>query len=209
MAIREDLESHGVNVYVSREEDEFVELIERSKMSNNTDAVCFISVHYNASNGNYGLIIANKKEGSLQLANDVKNQLAKVRDNIKIWENNDKYSVLRNTNVPAIIVETCFMDNEKDLLVANTKEKRINIGKHISHGILDYLNVEHIDCGKDKTKINNISKDGKSNSIILMQEILQNNNDSKEKRMSYIKTILANNSRINFIIKIKQILGID
>ena len=206
MAIREDLESHGVKVYVSREKDEFVKLIERSKMSNNTDAVCFISVHYNASNGNYGLIIANKKKGSSQLANDVKNQLAKVRDNVKIWESNDKYSVLRNTNVPAIIVETCFMDNEKDLLVANTKEKRVNIGKHISHGILDYLDVEYTNCNKDN---NNTSNDGKSNSIILMQEILENNNDSKEKKISYIKNILANNSRENFIVKIRQMLGID
>ena len=51
----------------------------------------------------------------------------------------DYYAVIRGTNMPAVIVEVCFLDNSKDVQIADTLAERQRNGREIAHGILRYL----------------------------------------------------------------------
>ena len=218
LACKNTLEEYGIKVHITREKDVFYTLQKRSELANTSDAECFISIHYNATDnhkGKYGLIIGNKKDTSTKLTKCIKNELLNVRDNIQIWDNYGYYSVLNRTNLPSVIIETAFIDNVEDSKVADTLEKRQEIGKYIAYGIMDYLEVE-----KDKSKeeytsrvdktSNEIDNDTESSKEISKKEevvnvvnrtdksflervikILHKNNKGSQDKMNYIKEILG------------------
>ena len=141
-ACKETLEKYGVEVIMTREDDIFLSLAERKKIANSADVS--ISIHYNATKnhkGAYGLIIGGKTEGSTKLAYSIKDELLKVRDNVQVWENNDYYA-MTNLKVPAVIVESAFIDNPNDSKYADTLKEREEIGRRIAYGILNYLNID-------------------------------------------------------------------
>lgn len=119
MAIGERLEQCGINVVYTRTTDEFVSLLERSRISNNNDADLFVSVHRNSAtnpnaNGVEVLVYTNPSAKSLQTAEDILQSLASVgiQSNRGIKQAN--LSVLRETNSPAILIELGFINNDED-----------------------------------------------------------------------------------------------
>ena len=71
MTIGERLEQCGINVVYTRTTDEFVSLLERSRISNNNDADLFVSVHRNSAtnpnaNGVEVLVYTNPSAKSLK-----------------------------------------------------------------------------------------------------------------------------------------------
>lgn len=197
-ACRNVLEENGVKVYTSRIDDTFVSLRTRSKIANNMNCDLFVSIHYNASGGNYGLIIGSKKSGSTELAKDVKDNLLEVRDDIKIWENYGYYSVLNNTDMKSIIIETAFIDNKEDRKIADTPKERKIIGKQIAYGILDNLNIKYQENTNTNDKKTNpkdyLSKIPNKQETMLERilRITNRNNDSSvvKEKLEYVKRLL-------------------
>lgn len=158
----------------------------------------FVSIHYNASGGNYGLIIGSKKSGSTELAKDVKDNLLEVRDDIKIWENYGYYSVLNNTDMKSIIIETAFIDNKEDRKIADTPKERKIIGKQIAYGILDNLNIKYQENTNTNDKKTNpkdyLSKIPNKQETMLERilRITNRNNDSSvvKEKLEYVKRLL-------------------
>jgi N-acetylmuramoyl-L-alanine amidase len=136
LALRDYLESAGAEVFMSRSADETVDLKYRSIMAEESGAEYFISIHHNApgSNENYWTDYTSTYYHSLpgnydyepfdhDMARYVQRDLAYVMRNsgglgsfdgtysdFRIYPG-DGFSVLRETQIPAILIECAFFTN--------------------------------------------------------------------------------------------------
>lgn len=130
---------------------------ERCRIANNTKCDYFISIHCNAfadtsAKGTETLIygiggeaekLANKVNAEIVKSLKTTNRGIKVRTNL---------GVLKNTNMPAILVETAFITNASDAQLL--KNKQVEFAKAIFTGVCDYLGIEKktsVDSNKIET----------------------------------------------------------
>jgi len=112
--------NYQIEVYLTRDSDKTVALMERSSYANRLNADLFVSVHVNAGGGSgfesYIYNSANLTIAQIQsklhfiVANFYKALGFKNRGMKKA-----NFSVLRNPLMPAILLENLFIDNPKDL----------------------------------------------------------------------------------------------
>lgn len=125
--------------------DKSTDMQERKSIANNQDADLLISIHQNSytSSSVKGaqVFYYETSESSKQLAEFVQDRLIQLdNSNTRISKSNDSYYILKQTDIPAIIVECGFLSNssEADLLADENYQK--NIAWAIYTGILDYYN---------------------------------------------------------------------
>jgi len=167
-ACKSELEQYnGVTVYMTREDDTFVELGERARRAKAWGANIFVSLHMNsataAANGvevyypnrGHNANIHNQGEA---LAQQIQNQLVSLglnNRNIKFKDATDGskyddgslmdyYSVIRNNKlngIPGIIVEHAFLTNSSD--AARLKDDNFvkQLGIADATGIANYFNL--------------------------------------------------------------------
>ncbi len=142
------LESSGVEVKMSRNtvtdncdnSSITTSLRQRSNMANSWGADYFVSIHCNAGGGTgtevysytYGsdaYKLAEKIQSKLVSATGLSNRGAKVAN----------FSVLARSNMPAVLVETAFIDSAKDAKLLGSDSGREIIAKAIYEGILSHL----------------------------------------------------------------------
>lgn len=154
LSLRSFLEANGIKVFMTRTNDVFLSLEARTSMANNIMAqypnteIVFISLHHNAGGGDRGEYIHSIYRGKGQtlaecIGSEMESQLGQQK---KVYEkagegNKDYYYVIRNTNMDAIIVEVCFLDNAEDVKIADTKAEQIRNGKVIGAGVLKHFGV--------------------------------------------------------------------
>ncbi|WP_277679962.1 peptidoglycan-binding protein [Gracilibacillus dipsosauri] len=108
----------GVRVNISRNDDTFVVLEDRSKMANEWGADYFISVHNNAFMGvgkgfeSYVHTTASKTEKQIQSV--LHEHLISKIGGVDRGQHEANFNVLRNTNMPAILLEYLFIDNYEE-----------------------------------------------------------------------------------------------
>jgi N-acetylmuramoyl-L-alanine amidase len=147
--VRDFLQQLGYQVLLTREEDKFVSLEKRAKMANECKPVLFVSIHYNSapsaeaqgievffyqSKEPKGRALKSKRLAQIVLKNVLAETQAKSRG-VK----HGNFLVIRETNMPAILVEGGFVTNEAELqnLKDPTYLKRLAWG--IVRGIEEYL----------------------------------------------------------------------
>ncbi|MEN2466411.1 peptidoglycan-binding protein [Ornithinibacillus sp. JPR2-1] len=124
----------GVVVDYSRQTDTFIPLEERANKANNGGADYFVSLHLNASNGQgkgFETYIYNGKvtNETIRRQNDIHSYLI---DKINIMDRGMKqanFSVLRNTNMPALLIEYMFIDNKAENQKLSSKQYRNWLGE--------------------------------------------------------------------------------
>lgn len=138
------LEKEGIETKLIRIDKansyEFEDCYERARMANEWGADIYIEVHLNSFNSKaYGTetYVISESTAAVEVAKrinkSVVNALGTVdRTNGKGFKTNN-YIVLRETNMPAILVETLFCDNKSDCEKYNANA----IGKAIAAGILN------------------------------------------------------------------------
>lgn len=112
------LEARGVSVVMTRQEDVYLSLEDRAACANEYDADLFISVHCNFYDENIlvrGFEVyyyQNKQAKSFAdaILNDLKSTGQFKTRNVK----SASYYVLKNTQMPAILLEMGFLTNEQD-----------------------------------------------------------------------------------------------
>lgn len=147
--VRDFLQQLGYQVLMTREEDKFVSLDKRAKIANERNPTLFVSIHYNSapSAEAQGIEVffyqsKDNKERSLKskrLAQAVlKNILAETEAKSRGVKQGN-FLVIRQTTMPAILVEGGFVTNEAELqnLKDPTYLKRLAWG--IVRGIEEYL----------------------------------------------------------------------
>ncbi|WP_229740626.1 peptidoglycan-binding protein [Ornithinibacillus halotolerans] len=124
----------GVDVKISRSTDTFIELEDRSKMANKWGADYFVSFHTNAYLGlskGFETYIYNGKVSNetKNRQKDIHNYLAKRIDVNDRGMKTANFNVLRNTNMPAILLEYMYIDNKAENKLLASKSYRAYLGR--------------------------------------------------------------------------------
>lgn len=136
------LRQGGYQVIMTRTSDVFISLDQRARLANNRDGDVFVSIHANAVGGNRpevnGLETYYFQTGRL-LAHTIHRNILRrfnVRDrNVR----QARFYVLRNTNMPAVLVEVGFLTGSVDNRNLSNPTYRRQMGEAIAHGIMEYL----------------------------------------------------------------------
>lgn len=147
--LRDTLNRRGISVVVTRDCDMFVPLSARCRIANSALADLFVSVHINASpkpeaHGIETWYYAASSRG-FDFARTVH---AEVRDAYHTIDRGVKGSpgfyVLKNTHMPAILVECGFITNDADVTELSKDSVLANLASAIADGIVEYgeLNVK-------------------------------------------------------------------
>ena len=125
--VRNILISKGFEVELSRSTDQYVSLSDRAAQANAWDADLFVSIHCNSAtsssaNGTecYTHPTANASTKSLS-----KNMSAALASKLGLTNRGHKesnFAVLRLSNMPAILIETAFINNANDANKLKTRE---------------------------------------------------------------------------------------
>jgi N-acetylmuramoyl-L-alanine amidase len=138
-----------LEVILTRSEDTYVSLDERTKMANSQNVDLVVSIHQNAESGGntaYGTETYYQK-------NDVDDseKLAKsIQDTICLYLNTrnrgiypSNLEVLRDTDMPSALVEVGFLTNKKEVKKLNNEDYQNKMAEGISQGILSYIDSKH------------------------------------------------------------------
>lgn len=132
LKLKELLEEQGIRVVLTRDKDIFMKLEERVQIANGEKADLFISIHcnyYEKDSSIYGLECYYCKSGE-----EGKHYAEKIMETIKESENivsrNVKpadYYILKNTTVPAVLVEIGYLSNynERNQLMSEEYQEKL------------------------------------------------------------------------------------
>ena len=145
LAVGELLSQNGVDVLYTRTDDVYDSPYRKAMIANESGADYLISFHRNASpiagnaSGIETLVYADRGVAA-QMARDINRELAALgfRD-IGVIER-PGLAVLRRSRMPAVLIETGFIDNDADNLKFD--EEFEEIAAAISNGILETLRNE-------------------------------------------------------------------
>lgn len=159
LGAKEELEAHGVKVVTTRSSDIYLSLGERCKISNKSNADLFVSIHHNAGGGDRAECIysVNETENTLgyRTAKFFKQEFEAIGQTTNVYSkrgtSGDYFAVIRGTAAPAIICEICFVDNKKDVEIADTVEEQKRNGKMIANAILKACGIIRTTTPKPQT----------------------------------------------------------
>lgn len=149
VALRDQLQELGANVYMTRSDDTFVTLGERSRIANRMGADFFVSVHSDSTRNRSisgSTVYYHKQISSCRaLAHSIAARLEAmgsiptkgIRSDSVLY--NSGLSVLRNSQMVSVLVECGYMTNLGDVtkLVQSAMQQRI--AQSIADGLRDYV----------------------------------------------------------------------
>ncbi|HFI0935122.1 TPA: GBS Bsp-like repeat-containing protein [Streptococcus suis] len=164
--LKANLLALGINVLMTRTADYNVDFVtERSRMANSSNADLFISLHFNAtgagttrakgietywyqSNPSYPSKINQAHHNdptrlaeSQTLANQVQASLIKETGAYNRGVKRETFAVLRETKIPAVLVEMGFMDNPSELQVIKQDSYQTKLAKALAQGIANWYGI--------------------------------------------------------------------
>ncbi|WP_206459879.1 N-acetylmuramoyl-L-alanine amidase [Anaerovorax sp. IOR16] len=159
--LNEKLQAAGLNTIMSRNGDHSAspnsknaleDRIYRSNWANSENATLFVSIHNNSA-GNVTSATGtetfyNETEGKAAYGISSKELAASVQKKMTAYlgtrnrgvKNGSELSVLRRTEMPAILMEGAFLSNPDDLQLMLTDTFRENYANAVSEAIIEYLN---------------------------------------------------------------------
>lgn len=145
LAVGRILQDNGIDVVYTRTEDVYQTPFQKAQIANQEDADFFISFHRNSSpmpNQYSGAetLIYDRSGQKLDMAENINSQLETVGfQNLGVRER-PGLVVLRRTKMPALLVETGFINTDADNQLFD--EKFEQIAQAIADGVLETLRVE-------------------------------------------------------------------
>ncbi|MGL5313105.1 MAG: N-acetylmuramoyl-L-alanine amidase [Peptostreptococcaceae bacterium] len=138
---------NDVQVIMSRTDDRYMSLADRAKMANSENVNAVISVHLNAEAGGntaYGVETYYRKaptDGSDKLASTVQKSIKSYVDIRDRGIREDNFQVLRETSMPAILIECGFLTNPTEAQKLLNEEYQESLTEGIVQGILSFLDT--------------------------------------------------------------------
>ena len=140
--IRERLDDSSVEVIMTREEDATVSLDERCEIANASGAALFVSIHANSFTDEsvWGLesYFYKGSESGRALSDTVLAHAERAGIAVRYSREGD-YQVIRDTKIPAILIETGYMTNPADLERLRSEEYQSLLAEAIAGAIIEYL----------------------------------------------------------------------
>lgn len=148
--LRQYLKQMGFRVAMTRNDDRFIALDKRAEFANKKKAALFISVHYNSAPSaearGVEVFYYQSKENrartlaSKHLANDVLKSILRATQAPSRGVKHGNFAVIRETEIPAILVEGGFVTNEEDLKNLKDPAYLKKLAWGMAEGIQEYLN---------------------------------------------------------------------
>jgi N-acetylmuramoyl-L-alanine amidase len=145
------LEQGGATVIMTRVTDEALaedkkdDMRSRKEIANTSHGDILVSIHQNSypdsKVSGYQIFYYNTSDNSKNLANNINNKLKETvnPNNRLLPAANKNYFVLRQTELPAVIVECGFLTNSSDKYNLTTDKYQSKIAWGIYMGIVDYF----------------------------------------------------------------------
>jgi N-acetylmuramoyl-L-alanine amidase len=137
------LEGKGVTVVQTRLDDSEIELEPRVSQANRASANLFVSIHANAIDLTRpdvnGIETYYYSDRSLALANSIHSSVVAGtgRPNRRVRQ--ARFYVLKNTAMPAVLVEVGFVTGAEDAALLPTSDYQTQMAEAIARGILEYV----------------------------------------------------------------------
>lgn len=144
-ACEKELKRHGVEVIMGRTADVELTFEQEVAPANEKKAVIAIFPHVNAGGGDGAEVFyypgsANGKK----LATLCLKYIGEIGQNINRGIKERAFYVLKYTNMPAILPEAFFIDNDKDNDIGDTKAEQEAFGVAYAKAALEYLGIKYI-----------------------------------------------------------------
>jgi N-acetylmuramoyl-L-alanine amidase len=150
LLVRKYLEEMGYRVIMTRSKDVFIPLYRRVSIANKTKAILFASIHYNSSPSAdaHGIEVfyhggsdTKRSKESRSLATSVLTELIFHTTAHSRGVKNGNFHVIRETSMPAILIEGGFMTNSEERANLRDKHYLEKIAKGIAFGIDKHVKV--------------------------------------------------------------------
>src|SRR5699024_5792985 len=150
--IQSKLKNYNVKVIMTRTTDKFLSLTERTNIANRNKADLFLSVHINSGGGTgFESFIYN---GSIQTAtkgyqSTLHSAIMKQIDVKDRGKKSANFAVVRQSNMPAVLTETLFIDTKSDANKLKDSKFLNSVAQGHADGIVKQLGLKK--SGKTNT----------------------------------------------------------
>ncbi|MFS0688720.1 N-acetylmuramoyl-L-alanine amidase [Sporosarcina sp. 179-K 8C2 HS] len=149
--LRHYLLLEGVDVFYSHENSRDVPLSERASIANRLDADAFVSIHANAFGNGWNeaqgietYMYPQVSKRTAALANLIHSSMISACGRKDRGVKTANFAVLRETKMPAVLVECGFMTNREEASLLLSRAYRVQCARAIGFGILSWLYHEKI-----------------------------------------------------------------
>ncbi len=146
--LRRHLERKGYHVVMTRNRDEYIPLKKRAELANNVKSQVMVSLHFNAAkntNAN-GMEIFYYPKGepwrmksSKRLAQTVLAKMLSGTDAQSRGIKEGNFCVIRETHMPAILVEGGFITNHEEMVKMRNDQYLDSLALSIANGLDEYF----------------------------------------------------------------------
>ncbi len=141
--IEAKLKTKGVQVQMSRYDDTYLSLTERTRMANNWGADIFVSIHQNSATNSSAEGIEtyyhSSRQDSKELAVEIQNDLIQSTNVTNRGVKTANYSVIQTASMPSNLVECGFISNPTEAKNLSSSSYQDKVADGIVNGIMDYL----------------------------------------------------------------------
>lgn len=143
--VQAKLQSQGARVIMTRTGDTYPTLSDRVDITKNSYAEVFVSIHANAAgasaSGAETFYNTSKNENgteSSELAKEIQKQIVALADMNDRGAKNQEFYVIKNQNIPSVLVELGFITNSNDLSKLVSSQYQELYAEAIYRGIKNY-----------------------------------------------------------------------
>ena len=141
LAMKAELERHGVTVGISRVKDENDRLAEEIRECNVFAPDLAVEVHNNAGGGDgFECYISGKNQTARQLAERIEAEVKLIGQNSRGVKVSTSLGWVNKVKAPAVLCEGFFLDSA-DRAIADTAEKQRRFGQAYARGVLGQLGI--------------------------------------------------------------------
>jgi N-acetylmuramoyl-L-alanine amidase len=150
-SVRDELvNNYIVDVRMTRDDDTFVELSDRADFANKLDADYFVSLHHNAYNQKAEgfetfVYPGTRSDRTGEMQDVIHDEIMTYLKPLGVHDRGKKeanFAVLRETNMPAILVENLFVDHDYDARLLKDLKFIDGLAKVIARGIAKAMNLK-------------------------------------------------------------------
>jgi len=148
-AVDDLLTNWGYDTFLTRQKDIFVPLQQRSLLARKNHCTLFVSIHYNSTPKPtkasgvevyyYTRTNPHRSKASKTLASSIANRVSYVSKNTSRGVKPGDFAVIRETNIPAVLVEVEFLSNPNEAKKLSNKNYIELLSWAIAKGVEDHI----------------------------------------------------------------------
>lgn len=141
LAMKAELERHGVTVGISRVKDENDRLAEEIRECNAFEPELAVEVHNNAGGGDgFECFVNGRDSAARRLAECIEEEVKQIGQNSRGVKVSTSLGWVNKVKAPAVLCEGFFLDS-RDSAIADTAEKQRRFGQAYARGVLKQLGI--------------------------------------------------------------------